>query len=174
MDLTAELAELSHGLHRQRRLIELTVNRLHLAALILEQRSELAHGVSLDEVHRVLEHLHHEEIFRAVLVAGIAAALGTGTRPDLIEIIAYAPPEAGNCLADRRDRLVRAINAADALSEQLHLDALKTIASPDLTMVHGGEGTVIELDAPLVAEDLVETARRVAQPSLRDFLCHPI
>jgi hypothetical protein len=130
--------------------------------------------MSLDQVHRVLEHLHHEEIFRAVLVAGIAEALGTGSEPDLIEIIAYAPPEAGNCLADRRDRLVRAIDAADALSEQLHLDALKSIASREPTMARGGEGTVIELDAPLIAEDLVETAKRVAQPSLRDFLCHPI
>jgi hypothetical protein len=174
MDLTAELTELSHGLHRQRRLIELTVNRLHLAALVLEQRSELPRGVNLDEVHRVLEHLHHEEMFRAVLVAGIAEALGTGTEPDLIEIIAYAPPEAGNRLADRRDRLVRAIQLADTLSEQLHLDALKMTTSGDVTMIRADEGTVIELDAPLVAEDLVETAKRVAQPSLRNFLCHPI
>ena len=173
MDLTAELTELSHGLHRQRRLIELTVNRLHLAALVLEQRSELPRGVNLDEVHRVLEHLHHEEMFRAVLVAGIAEALGTGTEPDLIEIIAYAPPEAGNRLADRRDRLVRAIHAADTLSEQLHLDALRTM-SGDLATTRAGDDVVIELDAPLMAEDLVETAKRVAQPSLRNFLCHPI
>ena len=41
-------------------------------------------------------------------------------------------------------------------------------------MVHLSEGTGIELEAPLFAEDLVETAKRVAQPSLRDFLCHPI
>ncbi len=174
MDLTAELTELSHGLHRQRRLIELTVNRLHLAALVLERRPDLPRCVSLSQVHRALEHLHHEEMFRAVLVAGIAEALGTGSEPDLTEIIAYAPADAGTRLADRRDRLVRAIDAADALSAQLDRDAVKTVATRGPETVGGRDGTVIELDPPLVAEDLVETAKRVAQPSLRDFLCHTV
>jgi hypothetical protein len=169
MDLTAELSELSHGLHRERRLIELTVNRLHLVALVLERWSELPPGVSLAEVHRALEHLHDEELCRAVLVAGIAGSLGMDAAPDLLEIIAYAPRPVGACLADRRDRLVRAIDAADVFTEQLRLDTLGPI---ELRL--SSIGAVITLDPKLKAEDLVETARRIAQPSLRHFLSHPV
>jgi hypothetical protein len=173
MDLNAELIELGHGLHRQRRLIELTVNRLQLAALMLEQGRGLPPGATVAEVHLVLEHLHHEELLRAVLVAGIAGALGTSAEPDVIEIIAYAPSWSGNCLADRRDRLVRAIDAADAFSDHLRLDALRPIAPRRSTTARGQRGTVIELEPALDAHDLSETAQRVAQPSLRHFLCFP-
>jgi hypothetical protein len=169
MDLTAELTVLSHGLHRERRLIELTVNRLHLAALVLEHRNELPPCVSLAEVHRALAHLHDEELCRAVLVAGIAAALGMDTEPVLLGIIACAPQPVGACLADRRDRLVRAIDAADMFTEQLRLNALEPVASRQSSI-----GAVITLDPKLEAEDLVDTARRVAQPSLRHFLSHSV
>jgi hypothetical protein len=174
MDLTAELDELSHGLHRQRRLIELTVNRLHLAALVLEQRTQLPPRVSLREVDRVLQHLHHEELFRAVLVAGIAEALGTSCEPDLIEIIASAPRGVSGRLGDRQCRLVQAIDAADALSARLRLNpvaTVTTVTSPRSTAVRGGRGVVLELEATVEPGTLAEAARRIVQPSLRDFIC---
>jgi hypothetical protein len=175
MDLTAELDELSHGLHRERRLIELTTNRLQLAALVLERRSELPPGVSLGDVQRVLEHLHHEELFRAILVSGIADALGTRDEPDLLEIIANAPRNAGACLDHRRSRLVRAIDAADALAERLRLNALEPAAahysSRRSDSRADSRGVVIELEPTVAAGTLAETARRVVQPSMRHFIC---
>jgi hypothetical protein len=171
MDLTAELDELSHGVHRERRLIDLTVNRLQLAALVLEKQPELPPGVSLKDVHRVLEHLHHEELFRAILVAGIAVALGARDDPDLLELIASAPRSARARLRDRRVRLVRAIADADALASRLRVNSYDPAGARGAGAGFRGRGAVIELEPAHGSDTLADTARRIVQPSLRHFIC---
>ena len=169
MDLSAELDELGRGLARQRRLIELTVNRLQLAAMVLASDEVPPERTSLTEVHRVLNHLHHEEMFRAVLVAGIGYALGTSIEPDLSELIACAPRAAAARLGERRDRLVGAIDAADLLATRLRQGVADAVgAARPAPPVHGT--LMVEVDPDSQAAGLARLAGRVVQPSLRRFV----